>query len=121
MINRSIKIDADGNWVVFAGQLQWVDGEDYIIQTLKENISLFLGEYKYNTTKGMPFFQQILIKGYNPNVIRGAFLDTILASPGIISVNTLVLKFDRPQRALTVTLTAQSNVGLLSTSFTVSI
>jgi hypothetical protein len=121
MFNRTVQIDAGGNWVVSAGQLVFLDNEDYIIQTLKENISLFLGEYRFDTTKGMPYFQQIMIKGYNPNVIRGAFIDTILASPGIKSVNSLDLSFDRPNRSLTVTLEAQSDVGLLSTSFSVSI
>ncbi len=121
MVNRTIKIDADGNWVVEGGLLVWLDGTEYITQTLIENIKLFAGEYRFNTSAGMPWFQQILIKGYNPNVIRGAFLNTALASPGISSVNTLNLTFDRPNRQLHVDLEAQSDVGLLAVSFAVTI
>lgn len=118
MINRSIKVDDDGNWVVEGGLLVWVDGEDYIIQTLKENMRLFLGEYRYDTSVGMPWFQQILVKGYNPNVARGAFINCALNSPGISSVRNLTLSFDRPNRTLNVNIEAQSDLGLLVTSFT---
>lgn len=96
--------------------------KSYIAQLVKSRLGLFQGEYLPNALEGMPWFQKILIKGYNPNVVRGAFYDRIAGTPGVSSVKSLTLNFQpTSKRELSVAFEAQSAVGLIADQFTLPI
>jgi hypothetical protein len=78
---------------------------------------LFQGEYLPNLQEGMPWFQSILIKGYNPNVVRGVFINRILGTLGVQSIVSINFVFNTSQRALQVNFQVQTNLGLLSDQF----
>ena|ERR1017187_10157225 len=120
MINRSPKLTG-GDWTVVAGQLVFVDGADYIRQSWACRLAFFQGEYKYDINFGMPYFQQILIKGFNANIVRGAFNNMTLGTPGVSSVKSLTLNFNHAARAMSVSAEAQTDLGLLPLATTVSI
>lgn len=119
----------DGALQVAGGQLVFVglpgnipSLKSYIAQLVKSRLGLFQGEYLPNAQEGMPWFQKILIKGYNPNVVRGAFYDRIAGTPGISSVKALTLNFQpTSKRGLSVAFQAQSDVGLIADQFTLPI
>ena len=113
MIPRSPK-STSGDYTVVAGELIFVDEEDYIRQSWEERLRFFMGEYRYDSTIGVPYFQKILIKGFNVNIVRGVFISETLKSPGIKSVKKLTLDFNASSRTMNVSCDAQSDVGLLS-------
>ena len=122
MIARSPKTDpATGDYVVVAGELVFVDGAEYIAQSLQERFRFFMGEYKYDVNFGMPYFQQILIKGFNANIIRGAFTNMALSCPGVSAVKSLTLDFNHSARSMAVNIEVQSDVGLLPISFSIAV
>lgn len=106
-----------GDLVVFAGQLLMAYGTDYIRQLIRSRLLMFQGEYLPDSQEGMPWFQSILIKGYNPNAVRGAFRDRILGTNGVQSIQSLVLSFNSAQRTLSVSFAVQTNLGLLTDNF----
>ena len=119
----------NGDYVVTGGELVFVglpgnvpSLKTYIAQLVKSRLGLFQGEYLPNALEGMPWFQKILIKGYNPNVVRGAFYTRILGTPGVSSIKSLSLDFQpTSKRGLAVAFQAQSDVGLIADQFTLPI
>lgn len=104
-------LSADGSTFLF------VSGVAYIAQLNRSRIGLYQGEYFPNVNEGMPWFQSVLVKGYNPNVIQGAFRARILGTTGMISVNSLTLTFDNSARSLSVSYVGQSAAGLVTDQF----
>lgn len=108
----------NGNTLAFVGIPNNIPSlKSYIGQLVKSRLGLFQGEYEPNALEGMPWYQSILIKGYNINVVRGAFNKRILETPGISSIKSLVLNFNNAQRLLSVSFQAQSDVGLIADQF----
>jgi hypothetical protein len=106
-----------GDLVVMNGQLVMAYGTDFIRQSIKSRLMLFQGEYLPNLQEGMPWFQSILIKGYNPNVVRGAFINRILGTLGVQSIVSINFVFNTSLRSLQVNFQVQTNLGLLSDQF----
>ena len=73
--------------------------------------------YLPNLQEGMSWFQSILIKGYNPNVVRGAFINRILGTLGVQSIVSINFVFNTSLRSLQVNFQVQTNLGLLSDQF----
>ena len=71
-----LAIDANGN-------LAMASGAYALAQDAASAIRLFKGEYWYDTTIGIPYFQQIL--GENPplELIRAQLQDAALSVPGV--------------------------------------
>ncbi len=81
LLDRSLwdlTIDASGNIAMASGPYA-------LAQDAASAIKLFKGEYWYDTTLGIPYFQQIL--GLNPpvNLMRTQFQNAALTVPGIAS------------------------------------
>ena len=106
-----------GDYVTVNGQMVFVFGTALIAQLLRERLRLFMGEYVQDTTEGMPYYQLILLKGASTSAIRGAFTQRILATPGVLNIQSLTLNVDPSSRVLNVTLSVQSSLGLLEDSF----
>lgn len=95
----------------------FVSGVDYIAQLVRSRLGLYQGEYFPDVTQGMPWFQSILIKGYNPNVVQNVFKNMIAGTTGVLSVTALSLSFDNDQRSLNISFAAQSIVGEVTDQF----
>lgn len=67
-----------------------VTGIDAIRQHLKCRFLLFLGEWFLDTTIGVPYFRDILIKNPSFVVVQEVLKSVILDTPGVI----LLLQFD---------------------------
>jgi hypothetical protein len=121
-LGRSLLVDPiTGDLVVTGGQLQFVTGTAYIGQLIKSRLALFQGEYMPNVNEGMPWYQSILVKGYNANIIKGAFTTRILGTPGVVSIVSLTLTFNTTARSLVVAFVVQTSLGLLSDQYLIPI
>lgn len=111
-VGRDIEIDPDTNEMVLAqGDLVIVSGVDSIKQDLLMRLRFFLGEWFLDTDIGVPYLEQVLIKSPNADVTRGVFREAILATPGVKSLNSLVLAFNTGARTLTVTFRCDTELG----------
>ena len=85
-----------------------------IVQAVTIALEFFQGEWFLDTSQGLPFFQSILVKSPDVNLITGFFRAEILAVPGIASLTSLALTYDRQARSLQVVWQAVSSLSGLT-------
>jgi hypothetical protein len=83
-------IDADGNIAMATGAYA-------LAQDAASAIKLFLSEYWYNTSIGIPYFQQIL--GLNPpvNLIKTQMQNAALTVPNVVSATVYISAINNGQ------------------------
>lgn len=114
MTVRDIALDADGDLDITAGDLVLVSDADAILQAVRIRLQFFQGEWFLDESAGLPYFQDILVKNPDMNVLQFLFRKAILETPGITAVNALTLSVDSATRSLSVSYRASSDVGELS-------
>ena len=85
--------------------LELVDGTDAIAQHLLIRLRFVKGEYFLDTRLGVPYFEDIFIKNPNLVVVRALFRETILETPGVLSIERFDMDFDTANRKLRVDFT----------------
>lgn len=111
---RTLKLGADGDLSIDGGQLEILPiGIDAMAQNLRTRLQFFKGEWFLNEEIGIPYYQSIFIKGPNPNIVRGAFRDEVLGTPGVNTVDRLELNYSRATRKASVTIEASGSLGTL--------
>jgi len=97
-----IKIDtATGDLAIENGDLVLLDGPEAIAQHLRIRLRFFKGDWFLDTRIGIPYFEQILIKAPNENVVRAIFRKVILETPGVEGLRSLSFTYDGAARRLT--------------------
>jgi hypothetical protein len=112
-VGRDIAFDpVTGHFVLAAnGDMTLRTGLDAIKQMVDITLKTLLGEWFVNTTVGVPYFQEILVKAPNIAAINQIFKQAIEAVDGIGSVTGLTSNFDRAARTLNISWTASTNLG----------
>lgn len=77
-----LTLDASGNWAVAAAPYA-------VAQDAASEIRTFLGEVYYDTTRGLPYFQELLGKAPPPTeLMRARFTAAALTVPGTVRART---------------------------------
>jgi len=94
--------------------LSIVSGTDVISQRLKIRLEFFRGEWFLDTTVGVPFYEDILVK--NPDIpnIETILKAEILDTPGVVELLAFESSFDAQARKLTVTFTVSTDYGTVT-------
>lgn len=95
------------------GRTSFVDGADRIAQQVKVTLLAFMGEWFLDTTFGVPYLEDILVKAPDRASIEGILRARIRAVPGVERVRTLDLQIERQQRFLRVAFDADTTAGRL--------
>jgi hypothetical protein len=106
-----IKLTNTGDIDFSTGDLVLLDGADAIVQHLKIRFRFFLGEWFLDPRIGIPYFEQILVKNPDTNIVRSTFREVIIKTPGIANLQSLVLDYDGPTRVLSVSFIATTTDG----------
>ena len=97
-------MDENRNLVVTNGDLvitpTSVEG---IKQNIKQRLQTLKGEYFLDRTRGLPWFQIILRKNPNSNLVSTLFKETILNTEGVTKLNAFSLYFNSKTRKVEVT------------------
>lgn len=93
-----------------------VTGIDEIRQRCIQNLRTFLGEWFLDTTIGVPYFQAILVKNPQENVVDTFLKNEILSTPGVVELLEYDADFDSSIRTLNVTFKVDTDVGELTIS-----
>ena len=64
-----------------------------LAQDAASAILLFLGDYWYNTTLGIPYFQQIFGQKLDLAITKSLFIQAALTVPGVIGAKCYISKF----------------------------
>lgn len=97
----------EGDIDLTSGDFVFATGPDAIAQHLRIRLRFVLGEWFFDQDIGMPYFEEILIKNPNTNVVTTLFRTAILSTPGVLSLDSLDLVLDNATRILSVTFAAR--------------
>lgn len=92
--------------------LLFVNGELVLVKTVHEEVAIVLsaktkhvkGGWFLDVREGMPWFEALLVKNPDLQIIKGIFRQVILDTQGVTDVTQLDLSFDSPNRLLTGTI-----------------
>lgn len=117
---RDFKIDqTTGDVSLSAGDIALVGGVESIAQAAKISLQLFLGEWFLDEEKGVPWFEEVLVKGPNLVAVRGMFRKKLLEVPGVMDVLQLDLQLTNATRTLRVGFRCSTDVGEFAEEVTV--
>lgn len=110
----SFKLDQQtGDIEIIANKPSLTTGIDAIRQHLQTTLRLFMGEWFLDTTKGVPWFQDILIKNPSFAVVSAVLRNTILNTPGVLQLVEFNLDFDKSIREMSLAFKALTTEGLI--------
>ena len=109
-----LKLDSTGDLDLSKGTPMFVDGKDAIAQKILIRLRFFKGEWFLDKRLGVPYFQQIFLKGARLAVIAALLRKAISSTPGVVSLPTFSVSLDSRTRVLTTSFTATTSLGDVS-------
>lgn len=109
----SIALDTNGDWDVSSGTLTFLEGADETAQKVKARLSFHRGEWFLDLSQGVPYFEAFLVKNPDIDALRQVVRKIILDTPGVKSVDTLTLDWDRKRRRMSMTFQARHDSGAI--------
>ncbi|MCQ9124370.1 hypothetical protein [Rodentibacter caecimuris] len=94
-------------------KLVLADGVNQKAQQIKVVLLTFLGEWFLDTTIGLPYFDEILVKNPDSSRIQSIFRKKIMGIKGVLSIEQLSLEFNRKERVLSVQFSAKTVEGMI--------
>lgn len=94
--------DNGSDLLITNGDLILSQGSDAVRQHIMQRLRMFAGEWFLNLSEGVPYYQNILIKNPNPDVVDGLLKNVILSTPGVDELLNFEIDYDASLRKLTV-------------------
>lgn len=111
--------DSTGDLVFTNNQLTFVDGADQVKQSIIQRFRTFAGEWFLDTSLGIPYFQNVLVKNPNLTLIESYFKNELWAVPGVLSIINFSLNFDPVARTISISCSVQSSAGPIQVEVTI--
>lgn len=77
-------------------------GGEAIRQHLQTHLGTFQGEWFLDTSVGIPWYQDILVKNPHFSLVQQIIKDAIFDTPGVIELRSLSIDFNKELREATV-------------------
>lgn len=105
-----IKLDpVAGDIDLSSGDLQIVDGVEAVAQHLRIRLRTWLGTWFLDRRIGVPYFQRLLGKVSDTNVVRRILQQVVARTPGVTDVQGFNTDYDGATRGLSVSFTATAS------------
>lgn len=101
----------DGDIAVENNDVSFVDGADGIAQHMQIRYRLFLGEWFLNTSLGVPWFRDVLVKPASLPVVQDVLKEVALETPGVIEITKFIFGFDSATREISLAINVFSDDG----------
>lgn len=93
------------------GDLALIEDSDAVAQHIRQRLKTFYGEWFLDTSVGVPYYQDILRKNPNPDVVEQLLRNEILGTPGVIELMKFEMDFQNGARTLDVSFEARTVDG----------
>ena len=113
---RDIALGTDGDLSISAGDIVLISGAEAIVQAIRIRLQFFKGEWFIDLNAGIPWFQDVLVKNPDVNLLYSIFRKALLETPGVLAVNALSLSLDRGTRTLTVSYRVSTDTDELTST-----
>lgn len=87
-----------------------------IQQHLSQRLKTFLNEWFIDKRIGIPYFEHILRKNFDPVVVDTLFKREIVNTPGVLELLAFDADLDRSARTLQITFKARTSEGVINFS-----
>jgi len=87
------------------------NNSSFLAQKLKIRLSFFLGEWYLNVLKGIPYFEEILIKNPDLNYIEDLLKTEIITTPGVDTLESFNLTYENSTRELLIEFSVKTLEG----------
>lgn len=111
LLPRDLELDDDGDLLVDGADLVISSGQKAIEQDLASRLRIIRGEFFLDRGRGVPYLSDVWVKNPNLNVVRSAFRDAILGTPGILEITQFALTLDTATRTAILDFTATTDFG----------
>jgi hypothetical protein len=112
---RDIALDSTGDIDISGQDLKQTQGIQAVLQGVSIRLKFFYGEWFADTTIGVPYFQKIMVKNPDVNILTAIFRSAILGTPGVNSLSYLKLDFNPQARTLAVSFAGDTDFGQFDT------
>jgi hypothetical protein len=112
----SFALDDDGDLLFENGRLSLTTGQEAIRQHLQCRFNFFLGEWLFDTSIGVPYFQSILVKRPLFPVVREILKNVILYTPGVTALIDFDFDYTQSSRSAALEFTAETTDGTIDFS-----
>ena len=97
-----------------SGQLAFVTGKEYTAQRIRTRLQLFLGEWVFDTSQGVPWFEQVFVKPADIITIESIIKNTILETPNVISLLSYTDNLNHATREYSVNFSVDTTDGIVT-------
>ena len=112
MIN--LQIGSSGDLVIDKHNIQVVSEATCVRQRLLTKLRLFRGEYRFDITQGVDYFEEVNVKSPNLSRVASIFKAIINEDPEIVALTSFSLQVESTTRELKIAFTAKTNAGPIS-------
>lgn len=106
-----LKLSSTHDLLLKDGKLLLTEGASQRAQQIKIALLTFFGEWEFDTSIGIPYLEQILVKTPNKFGVEAILRKKILAVQGVRSITSFSLDIDRINRSLSVHFLAETDDG----------
>ena len=109
----NLALDSNHDIIIGRGATR-IDGAPQVAQLVKCRLLTLLGEWKQDTSLGLPWFEGIFSKNVRPADIQAALANIIRSTNGVQQLISLDVDADYRERNLTISFIAISDYGDIS-------
>lgn len=95
------------------GDFVWIDGLDHARQNIASRFQFFLGEWFLNVNEGVPYYEHVLKKNPDKQLVRSIFRAVLKKSPEVISIDRFEVVFDESNRSVSFSFQCKTEAGTL--------
>lgn len=98
------ELDENFDWVLVDGEFQQVRCQYAAAQALRVQLNMNTGEWFLDIRDGVPYREQIMVHSPNLSVVASLILAAVVATEGILKVNSYTIDLDTVTRHMTMTM-----------------
>ena len=110
-MTTDLKLSSTHDLLLKDGKLLLTEGASQRAQQIKIALLTFFGEWEFDTSIGIPYLEQILVKTPNKFRVEAILRKKILAVQGVRRITSFGLDIDRTSRSLSVHFSAETDDG----------
>lgn len=109
---HSFPIQGDLEFTPDGKDLALLAGAAKVAQSIRIRAGIFRGSWRYDRTRGVPYFQDILVAGAQIEVVRRTFHRLLAETDGVDEVRRLAIRFEQSTQTIYVDFEVLTESGL---------
>jgi len=114
---KSLALDSSNDLIIRDGNITTVSEASEVVQNVRSRLLFYFGEWFLNTSRGVPYFEEVFVKPANLAKIESIFKQTILETDGVLKLTNFAMEYiGESERLLKVYFGAETIYGTITPS-----